>query len=130
MNVQSSLETTSRLRKAQNRFQPSTDKSSWSISDTIQFVLAVVQCSVRVVTQQYSFKRISGSKVPRSGPGFRFVVSLKRISGLILRGACDDMLLPVKSTFGLKFLSALTGCRSISTKSASPNGGLHVLNIQ
>jgi len=33
------------------------------------------------------------------------------------------MLLPVKSTLGFKFLSALTGCRSISTKSASPNGG-------
>ena len=81
MNVQPSLETASRLRQAQTRFQSSTDTFSWLIGDTIQFVLAVVQWSVRVVTQQYSSKRKSGAQVARPSPGFRFVVFLKRISG-------------------------------------------------
>ena len=82
------------------------------------------------MTHQYNFKRKSGSQGPTLSPGFRFVVFLKRISGMILRGACDGMLLPVQSTLGFKSLSAPAGCRSISTQSASLNGGLHALNIQ
>ena len=82
------------------------------------------------MTHQNCSKRKSGAKVPTLYPGFRFVVSRSGSVGMILRGACDGMLLPVKSTLGLKFLSAFTGCESISTESASPNGGLHALSIQ
>jgi hypothetical protein len=82
------------------------------------------------MTHQNCSKRKSGAKVPTLDPGFRFVVSRSGSVDMILRGACDGMLLPVRSTFGFKFLSALTGCRSISTESASPYGGLHALRTQ
>jgi|AntDeeMinimDraft_4_1070355.scaffolds.fasta_scaffold02809_2 hypothetical protein len=82
------------------------------------------------MTHQYNSKRKSGSQGPTLIPGFRFVVFLKRIVDTILRGACDGMLLPVQSALGFKSFSALTGCRSISTQSASLNGGLHALSSQ